>query len=234
MKKIIERHHLESFLSHDNIKVPVITINDIETPDFELILPEAKISIEHTRVIYPLKQQREAYQNKIILEAKKRFNSLYSEELYVLITFNEFEFKSGAIAFEVYVNEVFEVVEKIFINNQNFIFEIEDKFSGKDISPSIARISVTNKMKFNHWQSFSAYFVPNFNSNSIKKQILKKQNNIKKYQNTYSENWLLLISELGSEASAGTLVTKDFEEFETLFDRVYMYGYITKELSVIK
>ena len=123
-KKKTERLHLEKFVSNERMKFFVYDIENYETPDFIVNINEKIISIEHTKLINPELYEIEKYKDKIIKDAQKRFEEKYSEELYVLITFREIPLKAGKIERQKYINEVYNLIEQIYLNNQKFDFKI--------------------------------------------------------------------------------------------------------------
>ena len=82
-KKQIEHIPIREICFNENLKLLVYQITDYETPDFEVNIDKRWISIEHTRLINPQLQQVENYRDRIIKTAQKRFESKYSDRLYV-------------------------------------------------------------------------------------------------------------------------------------------------------
>src|SRR5690606_10258091 len=117
------------------------------------------ISIEHTRLINPQLQQVENYRDRIIKTAQKRFESKYSDRLYALITFRNIQLKGGKIAEEKYVDEVYNLIEQIYLNNRSFEFRIDSKRHKEKVSATIESFSVDNVQNFSQWQHFGAYLV---------------------------------------------------------------------------
>jgi len=68
----------------------------------------------------------------------------------------------------------------------------------------------------------------------LQSRILKKEEKIKNYSTSFDENWLLLISDFGTRASASRTDFMDFSVIDSKFDRIYMYNYIPDEVTVIK
>ena len=232
-KKQIERYHLERFISNDNLGLIVYNIKEDETPDFSLKLKDKLVSVEHTRLVNPDLQQKEQYKDKIIKEAQKLFEEKYDEKLYVLITFQEDVLQLGIKNQRKYVKHVFDFVEQIFLNNQNFEFHIYSKLS-EETTEFIEGVNINNRDNFSHWQHFGAYSVDQIDKDWFKGIIHKKEQNISNYNGTFDENWLLLVSDFGTEASTKSFYGFDFSEITTQFDKIYLYSYMPDNITVVK
>ena len=147
-KKELEKHHLINFISNEKMKLLVNNIKESETPDFVLSIGDKKISVEHTRLIYPELKQIESYKNKIIDNARIKFEEKYNKELYLLITFNNIILKAGKKAQENYTKEVFNLVESIYLNNKGFDFQVESKRKVEKVSELIESFTVSNILSF--------------------------------------------------------------------------------------
>ncbi len=233
-KKEIERHHLTSFISNEELKFLVYGIEDSETPDFIVNIDKKLISIEHTRLINPELKKVEQYRERIIQNAKKRFREKYSEKLYLLMTFNNILLKSGKIAEEKYTNEVFKLIENIYLCNKKFDFRIDSRKNKAKVSELIRSFSVDNTRNFENWQHFGAYLVEWIDINWLQGIITKKENNIKNYPKEFHENWLLLVSDFGTKSSTHRFDNIDFSKIKTKFDRVYIYNFMPNEVGRIK
>lgn len=233
-KKQIERYQLEKFVSNENLKLLVYQITDYETPDFEVNIDKRWISIEHTRLINPQLQQVENYRDRIIKTAQKRFESKYSDRLYVLITFRNIQLKGGKIAEEKYVDEVYNLIEQIYLNNRKFEFKIHSKRHKEKVSATIESFSVDNVQNFSHWQHFGAYLVEWIDMEWLKGIIKKKEMNIEKYPKQYEENWLLMVSDFGTKASSTRTDFIDFSTIQSKFDKIFIYSYMADEITIVK
>jgi len=233
-KKQIERYQLERFVSNDKLKLLVHSIKNCETPDFEVNINKRLISIEHSRLINPELQKIEQYRDKIIKLAQKRFEENYADKLYVLITFNNIVLEGGKIAEECYVAEVYNLIEKIYLNNKCYEFKIHSKRHRERGSKLIESFSVDNVQNFSHWQHFGAYRVDWIDMDWLKSVIKKKEKNISKYLKEYEENWLLLVSDFGTKASTNRTDFMDFSTIESKFDRIYIHSYMADEITIVK
>ncbi len=234
-KKIIERKELIKFISNENLQLPVYSISDSETPDFILKMIGKEISIEHTRLIKPKLQQTEKYKERIIENAQKMFEEKYPlEKLYVMITFNNIPLNDGKSIQEKYTNEIFALVEKLYLNNKEFNFWLSTKMSKKSITSTIESIDIDNTQNFSCWQSFDSFIVDWIDTDWLKNIIQKKENNIKKYKRKFDEDWLLLVADLGSKASSHRIDFIDFSSIQSKFDKIYLYQYRADEVTTIK
>lgn len=232
-KKQIERYHLERFISNESLKLVVFAITEDERPDFSLKLKDRQISIEHTRLLNPDLQEKEQYKDKIIKSAQKLFENKYREKLYTLITFHDDVIQSGKKNQESYVNHVFSTIEEIYLNNKNFEFHLSSKRMD-NISDLIENIDINNKLNFSHWQHFGAYSVEMIDKEWFIDVIKRKEQNISKYVNKFDENWLLLVSDFGTEASTKSFAGFDFSEITTQFDKVYLYSFMPNSITIVK
>lgn len=235
IKKQEERIQLVKFLSNEKLKFLVSKIEDSETPDFKTLINNKSISIEHTKLIHPNLQQVEKYTDKIVLLAHEKFKQKYPDEkLYVLITFENIIFKGGKIAEENYVNEVFEIVEKVYLKNKEYSFDIETLRHKEKESDLIESFWISNNKNFENWQTFGAFLVDYIDINWLKSIINKKEKNLTKYKYDFEENWLLLMSDFGTRASANRIDHIDFSKIESEFDKIYIYNYRANEIEIIK
>ncbi|MHA3045373.1 hypothetical protein JSO61_008635 [Riemerella anatipestifer] len=232
-KKQVERYELEKFISNEELKFRVYNIKNSETPDFIVNIDKKLISIEHTRLINPKLKQVEAYREKIINLAQKKFNQKYNADLYVLITFKNIKLNGGKSSEQKYVDEVFNLVETIYLNNKNFNFSVQSKIN-KSVSESISHFSVYNTREMNHWQHFGAWKVDFIDKDWLKDIIKKKENNICKYTEKYTENWLLLVSNFGTKASSSRTDFIDFSDIESKFDKIFIHNFIADKVTIVK
>lgn len=233
-KKQIERYQLEKFVSNEKLKLLVYGIENCETPDFEVNINKQLVSIEHSRLINPQLQQVEQYKDKIIKLAQKRFEEKHPDKLYTLITFNNVVLEGGKIAEEKYVDEVFTLIERIYLDNKRFEFRINSRVNTQRVSQIIESFSVDNIQDFSHWQHFGAYLVDWIDMDWLKGIIKKKERNIEKYKKNYDENWLLLVSDFGTQASANRTDFIDFSGIESKFDKIYIHSYMADEITTVK
>ena len=233
-KKEIERHHLTSFISNKDLKFLVYEIEDSETPDFIVNIENNLISIEHTRLINPELKKVEQYRERIIQNARKRFRKKYKAELYVLFTFNNIRLKSGKSAEQKYTDEIFYLIENIYLCNKKFDFRVESRDRTSRVSELIRSFSVDSTRNFENWQHFGAYLVDYIDMDWLQKVITKKENNIQRYPKIFYENWLLLVSDFGTKSSAHRFDHIDFSQIKTKFDKVYIYNFRPDEVGSIK
>lgn len=221
-------------MSNEKLKFLVYDIENSETPDFVVNINKKLISIEHTRLINPQLQQVEQYKDRIIKNAQRKFEEKYSAKLYALITFRNIVLKSGKIEEEKYTDEVFNLIERIYLNNRKFEFRISSNRHKEKVSPTIESFSVDNTQNFSHWQHFGAYLVEWIDMKWLQSIITKKENNIAKYHKNYDENWLLLVSDFGTEASANRTDFIDFSVIHSKFDKIYLFSYMEDNVTIVK
>jgi len=89
-------------------------------------------------------------------------------------------------------------------------------------------------MGFNHWQHFTAYKVDWIDMKRLQSIIADKARDIKNYVGKFDEHWLLLVSNIGTKASANQFDFLNLSSFETEFQKVYVFKDIENEIFVIK
>lgn len=233
-KKQNERNQLESFVSNDQLKLKVFKIQNSETPDFVVNVDNKIVSIEHTRLINPELQKIEKYSERIIKNAQKLFEEKYFDKLNVLLTFRNIKLRSGKIEEKKYTTEVFNLIEKIYLFNKNFEFHISSHRNSIKKTQLIESFIVHNQYNYSNWQHFGAYVVDWIDMNWLQNIISKKDNNIERYPKEYDENWLLLVSDFGTKASANRTDFLDFSVIESKFDKIFIYSYRADEVTIIK
>lgn len=231
--KKIEQFHTEQFLTNLGIKPDGLLPLKNDPPDFSLQIDNRFISIEHTRLINPKMKEKEEYKDKIIKEAQKRFENKHNEKIYALITFQQVDLE-GKHRFEEYVLGVLDVIEQIYLNNKNFEFFISSKLNSFGVSDLIESITINNKDNFSHWQHFNSFLVPEVDINHFQNLISKKEKRIDAYSNQFDENWLLIVGELGTEASTYTFHQMNFSEIHSKFDKIYLYSHTPGGITVVK
>lgn len=231
-KKQLERKQLEKFISNEKMNFLVYDITDSETPDFIANINQKSVSIEHTMFIEQSKQQVERYKESVIKAAQSLFNNKYDEDLYVLATLDDYAVRIGKKAD--HINEIFKLVEEIYLANHRFEFDVSSRMLTDRISNLIEYISINNTYRFNHWQHFGAYTVDKIDEQRLLKVIAKKENNLIKYANNFEENWLLLVANFGNEASSTDLGYSQQLDIKSKFDKIYLYSYMQDSVDILK
>ena len=192
------------------------------------------VSVEHSRLINPKLQEVEKYRDKIIKSAQKIFEEKYKAQLYVLLTFKDIDLE-GRKKFDYYVNEIYSLIESIYLNNQLYEFSISSRNRYPSFEHSfLEHISVNNTLDINNWQHFGAYFVDWIDTQWLTTIIKKKELNISKYKKEFDQNWLLLVANFGSKASANRTDFIDYSFLNTRFDKVFIHHYMSNEIIVVK
>lgn|SRR5690554_6020860 len=236
-QKALEKHQFIKFISNEKLKLRVYGLKDSETPDFILKFEDKTVTVELTQLIFSKKQIVEQFKDEIIRVAQKRFTEKYKEKLYVTICFEKHAIKSkgiGAKEKQKVIDEVFSFVEKIYLSNKNYEFEINSKFNSRVESDIIESFTINNSFKFNHWQHHHGFLVEDLEDEVFQKVIKKKEDNIIKYHTNCDEDWLLIVSDLGTEASTHCLSGIDYSKIDTQFDKVFLYSYMPDIVEVIK
>ncbi|MBN8876778.1 MAG: hypothetical protein J0I32_04475 [Sphingobacteriales bacterium] len=225
-KKDFELHILSKFISHETHELRVKTIDEGETPDFVVRELNKDISIELTRLILPDLMKEEQFQEKIVSRAFEQFKSKYPDKLQVLVNFSNGVIKCAANEIHLYVDQLLGVVESVFLANRGFEFRISSIGRDRPINHFIDSITISNDLGFTNWQPFGAYMVKRIDGNWLKDIIRSKETRLPHYTRKVDENWLLLVANFGHESSTHEFDYLILEEFETSFDRVYLYKYM--------
>lgn len=231
-KKKVERKIIEKFVSNSDLKLPVKSIKDSETPDFKVETFTNKLSIELTSLINPSLKEKENFRNKILIGAEKLFNEKYRENLYVLVTFSSSQINCKRKEITKYSEEVFAFVEKLYVPLRGFEFDISS--DNVELPFYIEKITIHNIFDFSNWQTFGAFLVPHFDKEILRRAIEVKEKNIIKYGEKFDENWLVLVSNFGTKSSAGRFDILNYTDIVTLFDRVFVYKYFEDKILFIK
>lgn len=234
-KKDVETGIVKKFLSHDAIGISLDGLRSGETPDFRVRLSETKvISIEQTRIINPNLKKKEALQNKVVKLAEEQFLRQYGEsDLRVLVTFSNHPLDTSENSVEELVNMVCQFVIQIYEANRHDNFHVTLNHRNRP-NKYIERLTVQNDLGFSVWQTFDAYRVPYVEPSWFVDKIRSKEKGLMKYKDKFNENWLLLVSHLGSESSAFRFETIQAEVLNSAFDKVFVFEYMANEVLVVK
>ena len=225
-KKDLERTQLINFVSNKELGIPVIDIINNETPDFIVKSTKKQLSVEVTQLIYPKIKMQEAFQNNIVKDAEQLFLEKYDVMLQVYVTFRSYGLNASKTHSIKYSQQIFEIVERIYISNQEFEFNVSSRNKRRPFNSFIDSITIKNDFNFSGWQPFGAYKVDKIDEEWLMKKIASKGEKIKKYEKTFDENWLLLISSLGHKSSAHDFAFMNIKPIPSLFDRIYIYEYM--------
>lgn len=233
-KKQTERCILEKFVSNAKGGFRIALITDSETPDFVIkTFEKKKISIELTRLINPELKEKEQFRTAIVERARDLFREKYSANLEVHVVFENRIIKCKKTEIDKYAKQILEIVESIYVPLQNFEFRVSSHntiFTHENFDS----IFISNELGFTNWQTFGAYIVDKVNFNWLKKIVSQKEENIKRYRETFDENWLLLTSTFGTKSSSFHFDYINFDELQTKFDRVYVYKYFEDSIIEVK
>jgi hypothetical protein len=232
-KKERELILLKDFISNESLGLRVKSIVESETPDFIVKELKKDISIEVTELIHPKLREKEVFREKLIDRAHKIFKEKYDDELYVLISFSNVPIKSKGKEFEEHANDLFKKIEDIYLPNKDYKFDISTERDRYRTS-FIDTISVSNNRNLENWQSFGAFKVNSVDKVWIDKIILDKESMIKNYSNTVNEHWLLMVSNFGFKSDTHTFHYLLQNEFESKFDKIFIYKYRDKEILELK
>lgn len=221
-KKELERYTITKFISNEKLKLRALSLDDSETPDFIMKTMDKKISIELTSLMNPQLKARESLNDSIVARAWELFDSKYEEKLNVWVTFYNWKPNCSKTDIPIYANELFQLVENIYLNNRNYKFNInsKDNFSPADY---IQSLFISNDFSFSNWQTFGAYLVEYVDFSLLLNTIKSKESNLFKYENDFDENWLVIAANFGTKSSALRFDYINKIEYKSKFDRVFIY-----------
>lgn len=234
MNKNSERHIVEKFISNISVKLPAYSIKNNETPDFIIKTLSGDLSIELTSLIVKSLKARESFQDLMIAKAADLFEKKYEEKLNVFITFSENSVKCSKSKIDLYTNEIFELIEKIYLNNRDYEFTISSWKNYEPINDYIKEIHVDNLDNYANWQSFGAFVVDEIDIDLLKTVISKKEKNIPKYKDTFDKNWLVMVANFGTKSSAHDFRFGNYETINSDFDKIFVYKYFEDTVIEIK
>lgn len=186
-KKERELIMLKEFINNEALGLPVLDIEESETPDFIVhSLKKRKISVELTQLIHPSLIEKEVFREKIVDMAHELFKQKYNCELYVLVTFSSTPIKSKANEINQYAESLFKQIESIYLPNKNYEFHVSTKRVKNN--SHIEWLSVSNNRDLENWQSFGAFLVEEIDVDWVKKKIIEKEKMISRYTGNFDEN----------------------------------------------
>lgn len=217
---------LRRFISHESHGLRIKTIDHNETPDFILRELNMDISIELTRLILPDLMQEEKFQEKLVDLAWKKFKEKYPDKLQVLVNFSNQVIKCTANELGSYADKLLEIVEPIFLCNRKFEFRVSSVGRGRPINKFIDSIAISNDLDLDNWQPFGAFLVKPVKTEWIQEIIKAKEERISSYPSGFDENGLLLLANFGHESSTHEFDYMLLNDFQSSFDRIYLYKYM--------
>jgi hypothetical protein len=222
-KKAVEMHLLRRFISSPLHGLRIKSIDQQETPDFVIHELNQTISVEITRLIHPKLMEQEAFQKRIVELAWQKFKTRHRGRLQVLVNFNRLPTKVKGKNINQYVDELHDLVEGIWINNQQYEFRVSNMGHNRDRNGWIDSISVNNMVDIEYWQPFGAYRVDRIDPTWVNEVILTKEKNLNRYGHLYDQNWLLLAANFGHRSSTHDFYFFAHEQIDSDFDHVFLY-----------
>jgi hypothetical protein len=232
-KKLIESRTLTDFLKNHTIAHNITAFQASETPDFICEANDKRISIEITGLIDPVRRKIEALQDKIIDDARKRFQSKYNENIVANITFTNQPLRHGLVDLEKYSKELSDEVEKAYLDHRTAPFHVTVKCE-PPTSWFIEKISINNKLSYSAWQRLGISRHDWVSQDWLISAIIAKESNLKRYRNKFDENWLILTSNHGTKSSAHRFDFMNFDNIKSDFERIFIYEKMEDEIIVIK
>ncbi len=232
-KKEFELHMLRKFISHESHGLRVKTIDEGETPDFIIRELTKSISIELTRLILPDLMKEEQFQEKLVNLAWKKFKSKYPDKLQVLVNFSNEVIRCSANEIDMYVDQLLKIVEPLFLANRKFEFHLTSVGRGRRFNKFVDSISIGNNLDLDNWQPFGAFRVNQVDQQWVRDVVKSKEDKISQYSEKCEENWLLLLANFGHESSTHEYDYMVLNDFQSAFDRIYLYKYMDNSYARI-
>jgi hypothetical protein len=233
-KKDVEYNILRRFISHETHGLRIKDIEPSETPDFILHELHKTISVELTELRHQKLKQKESFQEKIVEAAWSKFRKKYNANIQVLVNFSDVPIKASANEVQRYVDELHDLVERIWLNNRDYEFRLTNMGRSRKRDHWIDSISVNNVVDLEYWQPFGAFKVGRADPSWIKKVIEGKEAKLANYQKSFDERWLLMVANFGDRSSTHDIFFLETGDLQTKFDRVYLYKYMDNTYKRIK
>lgn len=238
-QKLKERNVFDKFISE--LKLPLFGIDEgDEPPDFYINLltgknhnTEKSISIELTDLIDPRLKKQEAILQKVLKVASFKFKTLYPRtQLQVSVDFENFNLPKKKHEIELFADQIFNLVNRVYMNNYNFRFYINTK-SNCEI-PGISDISISNRLNHFIWQPYGAYQVPHIDVDWLLQRMNEKQEKIKNYKRNTDLKWLVMVSNYGQKSSSVEFRGLKIPIDEYDFDKIFIFEYMSKKIIKLK
>ncbi len=232
-QKLVERYVLDEFLRIAKLEIPIIGIDELETPDFILKCPNKKISVEHTKFLDSKQRKIEEFRKEVIDDAKRKFEKCHSENLNVYFHYTRKEMNIKHQPKSYFVDLLFNIVHDIYIMNKDREFYVSTKKSHIE-NQYFDRISVSNDTHSNSWQWIGGHLVEFAEIGELQKIIDKKAKLISDYQDSVDEKWLLIEAGKGYKSSSYRFnqIVKD-NIIKNGFDKIFLFDSGTKEIYVL-
>jgi hypothetical protein len=178
--------------------------------------------------------QQEAFQKKIVELAWQKFKRRHRGRLQVLVNFSKVPMRAKGNEINKYVDELHDLVERIWLSNQAYEFKVSNMGYDRDIHGWIDSISVNNVLDTEYWQSFGAYRVNRIDPDWVSQVILGKEEKLNGYGHLYDQNWLLLAANFGHKSSTHDFYFFEQEQIESDFDHVFLYKAMDNTFSRLR
>lgn len=238
-KKLLDRFIKVYNEENDN---PIELISPAEEPDFKVKYRKEVIGTEVTE-IYREKgpkgseiKRSEVFKNQFVNQVKKEFKKKCNNKFTVIFSLNDNAFKEP-FKDEKILKKVADLIYKNIPQDEKNII-IEDKLFHAGLIDVISEISISTYSNSEHWTYIEAGTIgPAINDiiTAINEKEDKYKNYLKHEMNP-KEIWLVVIASgrhLSSSIDFERIKSGDFN-IDTNFDRIYLFGYIEKEIIYLK
>lgn len=234
-QKQIEKYYTQKFIENYDLEVQIEGIFSLEKdpPDIVAVTSKGNISIEFTELVNAKDKGTESLKQELLDEAKKIFFAKHDEKIDVTVIFTNQPIKCSQSKIPLKAIEIFEIVEQIYLERKNQEFDYSTR-THSDVSEMISWIQVTNTWNSCFWQYTGAHIVGDGGNQFLIDRIKAKDKKLDNYKDFYVENWLLMYLDGGNKSSMFDFLNLAKVDFETSFDRIFIYSYRYSEMSELK
>lgn len=234
-QKILEKFYTQKFIENYDLGVEIDFIESAEKdpPDIIAVTTKGIISIEFTELVNERDKSAEDLKQKLLDEAKSIFFAKYDEKVDVTVIFTNQSIKCSKSEIPVKAYEIFAIVERIYLKHQNQQFDYRTR-DHIEVNEMLSWVQVTNTWGSCFWQYTGAHIVGDGGNQFLIDWIKTKNDKLSNYKDSYIENWLLMFLDGGNKSSMFDFPNLSKANFETSFDRIFIYSYRYSEMSELK
>lgn len=235
IKKAQELAWLQDFIKCRGKKITPMQIIPGESPDFILFNNKKRISVELTALINEEIKASESLKNKIVEQAKGKFEHFYPKGLHVDIGFTEGKLECRSNQINEYVNQIGELVAHVFDKNNVASITNYARFEELFEQKLITSITLFPNQKNSYWSTGHSYAFPHIQTDKIISIVKIKEKILSGYANSFNQNWLLLITNLCEESSSFDFsgIKKNLS-LQTSFHQVFIFQVMEKRFIRLK
>lgn len=237
-KKDRERFLLERFIEDANLQATIVE-NDREEPDFIIQINEEKVGVEITEIFIShekegaTQQAQEAVSSQITEKAQRLYQTAGGPPAHVSILFG-----IGKNLRDIDRDTTAQILCDYILSlklapSQVINFKSEDDNSPLPDEISFVHACGVPSLDMSHWCVARAGWVANLAASKLQDRIDIKAKLLPKYQNSVSENWLVVVAD-ATKPSGQIRANDDFDPraIQSPFARTFFYRYPESALEL--